>query len=448
MDKKNIFFVSLGCDKNLVDTEVMLGLLRDKGYQVVNDEEEADAIVVNTCSFIHDAKEESIDTILEMARYKEEGRCSCLIATGCLTQRYQQELMDAIPELDGALGTTNYDGIAEAIGHVMDRNERYAAYSDIHRTPDAYIRRIGDQTVPYAYLKISEGCDNRCTYCIIPSLRGRNRSRDMDSLVEEAAYLAGQGKNELVIVAQDTTRYGVDLYGRKALPELLRKLCTVEGIDWIRLLYCYPEGITSDLVAVMASEPKILHYIDMPVQHYSDPVLRRMARSSSRKTIADAIGMLRAAMPDIAIRSSLIVGFPGETQEEFEELRDFVEAFRLDRVGVFTYSLEEGTKAAAMEGQIEEVVKEARRDELMTLQQGISEEKNKQSIGKALPCIIEGYMPDEDVHVGRSFKDAPKVDGQVFIHSPWPLMAGQIVDVAVTGCTEYDLIGEVKDEHS
>ncbi len=448
MEKRNVFFVSLGCDKNLVDTEVMLGQLRDRGYQLVNDEEEAQVVVVNTCAFIHDAKEESIEAILEMAQLKGTGKCECLIATGCLTQRYQEELMEAIPELDGALGTTNYDRIMDTIDSVIDRNERFSAYADIHRTPEAYYRRVSDQTSSYAYLKISEGCDNRCTYCIIPSLRGRNRSRTIDSLVEEAAYLAGQGKNELIIVAQDTTQYGVDLYGKKALPELLQKLCGVEGIEWIRLLYCYPEGVSDELIETMAREEKILHYIDMPIQHYSNAVLGRMARKSNSSTIRGAIERLRKAMPDICIRSSLIVGFPGETEEEFEELKAFVGTYKLDRLGVFTYSLEEGTKAAEMDGQIDENIKEKRRDILMLIQQGISTEKNQAMVGKEIMCIVEGYLPEEDVHVARSYKDAPKVDGMVFLHAPYAMMSGQIVKATVTECTEYDLIGEVKDELS
>lgn len=448
MANYKIFFVSLGCDKNLVDTEVMLGKIRDAGYEIVNDEEEAEIIIVNTCSFIHDAKEESIQTILEMATYKESGRLKGLIAVGCLTQRYREELVQEIPELDGVLGTSNYDEIVDAIDCIMDKHEPYISFKDINYACDPYIRRVGDQTAHYAYLKIAEGCNNNCTYCIIPSLRGRVRSREIDSLVVEAKYLVSQGKTELILVAQDVTKYGIDLYKEKALPKLLKALVKVEGLEWVRLLYCYPEDITDELIEVMASEDKIVNYIDIPIQHVSDSILHAMARRSNNQTIKSVITKLRAAMPDIAIRSSLIVGFPGETEEDFILLRDFVGEYQLDRVGVFTYSLEEGTKAAEMDGQIDQEVMDRRREAIMAVQQEVSIAKNESMVDRILTCIIEGYIPDDHVYIGRTYKDAPGVDGNIFIESPFNLLAGQLVPVKVTDFNEYDLIGEVYDEFS
>lgn len=445
MSKGNIFFVSLGCDKNLVDTEVMLGHIRDAGYELVNDETEADVIVVNTCSFIHDAKEESVHTILEMSQYKEEGGLKGLIAVGCLTQRYQEELIREIPELDGILGTSNYDEIVQAIETVMNRDQ-YISFKDINYACEPFIRRVGDQTSHYAYLKISDGCNNNCTYCIIPSLRGRVRSRDIESLVSETRYLVSQGKTEIILVAQDSTKYGIDLYGEKSLPKLLKELVKVDGLDWIRLLYCYPEDITDELIEVMAAEPKIQHYIDIPIQHISNPILKKMARRSNDETIKNVISKLRTAMPDIAIRSSLIVGFPGETEDDYEVLKAFISEYRLDRVGVFTYSLEEGTKAALMDNQIPQEIMEERRDGLMVVQQQISLEKNQEMIGLVTDCMIEGYIPEDEVYIGRTYKDAPGVDGVIFIRTDYSLLAGQIVPVKVTDCNEYDLIGEVYDE--
>ena len=446
MSKGNVFFVSLGCDKNLVDTEVMLGKIRDAGYELVNDEAYADVIIINTCSFIHDAKEESVLTILEMARYKEEGNLKGLIAVGCLTERYREELVTEIPELDGALGTSNYDEIVEAIETILLKNQPYISFKDINYACEPYIKRVGDQTAQYAYLKISEGCNNRCTYCIIPSLRGNVRSRTIESLVEEANYLAMQGKTELIIVAQDVTKYGIDLYKKKALPELLKALALVEGIEWIRLLYCYPEDITDELIEVMAKEPKILHYIDIPVQHISDPILQSMARRSNGATIYGVIKKLREAMPDIAIRSSLIVGFPGETEEDFNALYDFVADVKLERVGVFTYSLEEGTKAATLPNQIEQAVMDERKERIMLLQQQNSLAKNEAMVGEVVTCMVEGFLPDEEVYVGRTYRDAPGVDGSVFFESHIELMAGRRVPVKITDFNEYDLIGEVYDE--
>lgn len=446
MSKGNIFFVSLGCDKNLVDTEVMLGQIRDSGYELVNEESEADIIIVNTCSFIHDAKQESVQTILEMAAYKETGSLKGLIAVGCLTQRYREELVQEIPELDGALGTSNYDEIVEAITYIMEEKKPYISFKDINYACEPYIKRVGDQTSFYAYLKIAEGCNNNCTYCVIPSLRGRVRSRRIESLVEEAKFLAERGKTELIIVAQDVTKYGIDLYNEKALPSLLKELCQVEGIEWIRLLYCYPEDITDDLIEVMAREKKILPYIDIPIQHISNRILKAMARRSNDETIKGVIDKLRAAMPNVVIRSSLIVGFPGETQEDFDELMDFVATYQLDRLGVFTYSLEEGTKAATLPNQIPQEIMDERREAIMLKQQEISLMKNEAMIGKVLDCMVEGYLADEEVYIGRSYKDAPGVDGSVFFTSPFDLLSGTMVPVKISDCNEYDLIGETFDE--
>ncbi len=445
MSKGNVFFISLGCDKNLVDTEVMLGNISDAGYTLVNDEAEADVAVVNTCSFIHDAKEESVHAILEMADLKEVGHLKGIIAVGCLTQRYQEELLHEIPELDGILGTSNYDEIVSAIDAVL-LEEKYVSFKDINYACEPYIKRVGDQTAHYAYLKISDGCNNNCTYCIIPSLRGRVRSRTIESLVEEATYLVSQGKTEIILVAQDSTKYGIDLYKEKALPKLLKALVKIDGLEWIRLLYCYPEDITDELIQVMAEEEKIVHYIDIPIQHISNPILKKMARRSNDATIKGVIDKLRDAMPDIAIRSSLIVGFPGETEEDYQALYDFVEAYKLDRVGVFTYSLEEGTKAATLPDQIEQSVMDQRRDNIMALQQEVSLKKNESMPGKLLQCLVEGYMPEDKIYIGRTYKDAPGVDGVIFIHSDYNLLAGQIVPVKVTDYNEYDLIGEVYDE--
>jgi len=446
MSLGNIFFVSLGCDKNLVDTEVMLGHIRDAGYELVNDESEADVAIVNTCSFIHDAKEESVQTILEMSTYKDN-RLKGLIAVGCLTQRYQEELVREIPELDGVLGTSNYDEIVAAIEAVMNK-EQYISFKDINYACEPYIKRVGDQTAHYAYLKVADGCNNNCTYCIIPSLRGRVRSRAIESLVEETRYLVAQGKTEIILVAQDVTKYGIDLYNEKALPKLLKALVAIDGLEWVRLLYCYPEDITDELIEVMAAEPKIMHYIDIPIQHISNPILNKMARRSNDATIKGVIDKLRAAMPDIAIRSSLIVGFPGENEEDYQALADFVAAYKLDRVGVFTYSLEEGTKAALMDGQIDQAVMDQRRDGIMAIQQKVSFEKNQAMVGQVVTCIVEGYIPEDDVYIGRTYKDAPGVDGVIFIHTDYKPLAGQVVPVMVTDFSEYDLIGDIYDEPS
>ena len=441
--EEKIFIVSLGCDKNLVDSEVMLGLIKENNYKLTNEEEDADIIIVNTCSFIHDAKEESVETILEMAEYKTNGNCRKLIVTGCLTQRYKEEFIKEIPEVDAVLGATNYDEIIEAI-----KKDKYVSFKDINHSPKPYINRVTTTVSQYAYLKISEGCNNNCTYCIIPKLRGKLRSRDIESLVEEAKYLAKQGKQELILVAQDLGKYGVDLYGEYRLTELLKKLCEIEEIKWIRLLYCYPEDITDELIDIMVKEDKILKYIDIPLQHINNNILKLMGRKSSKEKIISTINKLRAKVDDICIRTSLIVGFPSETNEEFEELEEFLKGYKLDRVGVFTYSMEEDTKAAEMDNQIDEDIKIERQEKLMSLQQKISLENNKKEIGRIFDILIEGYIPDEGVYVGRSYKDAPNVDGMVFIESNYELLSGQMVKVRIKEVNEYDLIGEIEDEFS
>ncbi|GMQ64530.1 30S ribosomal protein S12 methylthiotransferase RimO [Vallitalea sp. AN17-2] len=442
-----ISFISLGCDKNLVDSEVMLGLLRDKGYTLINDETEADVIVVNTCGFIQDAKEESIGTIIEMGQYKENGKCKALIVTGCLAQRYQDELIKEMPEIDAILGVSNYDKVIEAVESVLD-NKKYVAFEDNDHVPEEYINRVISSTGYSAYLKIAEGCDNHCTYCIIPKIRGKIKSRTMESLIEETKYLAQNGVKELILVAQDTTKYGIDIYGEKKLPALLRELCRVDGIEWIRLLYCYPEEITDELIEVMRDEEKVLNYLDMPIQHANNDILRRMARKGTKEMIKDAISKLRKAIPDICLRTTLITGFPGETREQFEDMKEFVQDVRFDRLGVFSYSPEEGTPAALFEDQIDDDIKEARKDEIMALQQGISKSVNEELVGKTYSVIIEGYMPEDRVYCGRTYRDAPDVDGMIFVSCPYELMSGDIINVRVSSSNEYDLIGEIINEYS
>ena len=438
----NIFFVSLGCDKNLVDSEYMLGLTKKAGYQAVSQEEEADVIVINTCCFIHDAKEESIETILEMASYKE-GRCKLLVVTGCLSQRYYEEIRTELPEVDVILGSANIDDIVEAIEKGL-QEKQVTLMRDLSYLPDlSNVERVITTGDYLAYLKIAEGCNKRCTYCIIPSIRGNYRSIPMEHIVAEAKSLAQRGIHELIIVAQETTVYGKDIYGKKMLPELLKKLCEIDGITWIRILYCYPEEITDELIEVMAQEEKICNYLDMPIQHSEDRVLKAMGRRTNHEELVETIKKLRARIPDITLRTTLISGFPGETEEDHEAMLAFVDEMEFDRLGVFTYSPEEGTKAAEMEDQIEEAVKERRRDEIMELQQEISYEKNQQMIGKTISVCVDGYLFDEDIYVGRSQKDAPKVDGSVFVRSPEEIISGTFVNVKITDANEYDLIGDV-----
>lgn len=433
-----VLLISLGCDKNLVDSEVMLGLLNKAGHQLTNDETEADVVVVNTCAFISDAKEESINTIIEMGELKKTGKLKKLIVAGCLSQRYKDEIMKELPEIDVIIGATNYDKIVEAIG-----TDEESIVDDINYTPRPIAERIVTTNASMAYFKIAEGCNKLCTYCIIPHIRGRYRSMPMDSLIASAEKLASDGIKELVLVAQETTLYGVDLYGEKKLPELLTKLSDIEGIEWIRLLYCYPEEITDELIEVMATNPKICHYVDIPIQHSENAILKRMGRRTSREDIVELVGRLRTAMPDIAIRTTLISGFPGETQELHDGLVDFVDECEFDRLGVFTYSPEEGTPAAEYEDQVDGELAVKWRDEIMELQQEISYEKNQQMIGSTQKVLIEGYLVDDDVYVGRTYRDAPGVDGIVFVSAPYELISGSFVDVKITEANEYDLTGVI-----
>ena len=438
----NILFISLGCDKNLVDSEVMLGLLDKKGYQIVDAEEDADIIVVNTCCFIHDAKEESIQTILEMAEYKKEGKLKALIVTGCLAQRYQQEIMDEIPEVDAVLGTTSYDHIVEAVEEALVGNG-HLVLEDINALPQVNEKRLVTTGGHYAYLKIAEGCDKHCTYCIIPKLRGNYRSVPMEKLIAEAKELADQGVKELILVAQETTVYGKDIYGEKSLHKLLRELCKISGIQWIRILYCYPEEIYDELIQTIKEEKKICHYLDLPIQHASDDVLKRMGRRTSKAQLVDIIGKLRKEIPDIALRTTLITGFPGETEAQHEELKDFVDEMEFDRLGVFTYSPEEDTPAATLPDQIPEEIKENRQADLMELQQEIAFDLAEDMVGREVLVMIEGKVADENAYVGRTYKDAPNVVGLIFINTDEELMSGDFAKVRVTGALEYDLIGEL-----
>ena len=442
-----ILFVSLGCDKNLVDTEMMLGQLAEKGYTFTDDEAEADIAVVNSCCFIGDAKEESINTILQLAELKTEGQLKALIVCGCLAQRYKDEIQTEIPEVDAIIGTTAIDTIVETVDSVLaGKSENHL--EDIDRACVYGVPRSVTTGGHFAYLKIAEGCNKRCTYCVIPSVRGNYRSIPMDSLVREAKKLVENGAKELILVAQETTVYGIDLYGEKMLPELLRKLCTIEGLVWIRLLYCYPEEITEELIQVMKEQPKVCHYLDMPIQHASDKILAKMGRKTRKEELEGIIAKLREEIPDICLRTTLISGFPGETEKDHEELLDFVNRMEFDRLGVFPYSAEEDTPAATMEDQIPEEVKEARRDEIMELQQEISLEKGESRVGQVLTVMIEGKGSGESAYIGRTYGDAPKVDGYIFVQTGELLMTGDFARVRVTGALEYDLIGELEDEYT
>ena len=437
-----ILFISLGCDKNLVDSEVMLKLLEEKGYQFTDDETEADVIVINTCCFIGDAKEESVNTILEMAEYRKSGSCKALIVTGCLAQRYQKEILDEIEEVDAVLGTASYDAIAETVEKALG-GQKELHFESIDRLVPDQGGRVLTTGGHYAYLKIAEGCDKRCTYCIIPKLRGHFRSVPEEQLLAEAQRLADQGVKELILVAQETTVYGVDLYGEKRLPQLLTKLARVPGIRWIRVQYCYPEEITEELIQVIKNEPKVCHYLDLPIQHASDRILKRMGRRTTQADLRRIIGRLREEIPDICLRTTLISGFPGETEDDHEELMRFVDDCEFDRLGVFPYSAEEDTPAASMPDQIPEEVKEERRAELMELQQEIAFEKAEEMAGRELTVMIEGKVADENAYAGRTYKDAPGVDGYLFLNTDETLMSGDFARVRVTGALEYDLIGEL-----
>ncbi len=441
----NILFISLGCDKNLVDSEQMLGLLTQKGFTLTDDETQADVIVINTCCFIHDAKEESIQNILEMAEYRKSGRCKALIVTGCLAQRYKQEIIDEIEEVDAVIGTTAHDEIFEVIEKTL-AGQKELDIQDVDRLVEIDAKRVVTTGGHYAHLKIAEGCDKHCTYCIIPKIRGSYRSVPVERLLKEAQDLADQGVKELILVAQETTLYGVDLYGKKSLHILLKKLCEIKGIRWIRVLYCYPEEIYDELIETIRDEKKICHYLDLPIQHASDRILKRMGRRTSRAQLEEIIGKLRKEIPDIALRTTLITGFPGETQEDHEELMAFVDEMEFDRLGVFTYSQEEDTPAASMEDQIDEEVKKDRQEELMELQQEVSLDKNEEKIGRTMLAMVEGYLSDENVYVARTYADAPGIDGYLFIDTAETLMSGDFAKVKITGALEYDLTGELEDE--
>ena len=438
-----ILFVSLGCDKNLVDTENMLGILKNKGFEFTDDEWEADIIAINTCCFIGDAKQESINTILEMAEHKKDARCKVLVVAGCLAHRYQDEIIKEIPEVDAFVGTSSYDKIADMINSVLEEKGISNFVEDANRMPMVEADRIVTTPGYYEYLKIAEGCDKHCTYCVIPKVRGSFRSFPIEYLVNQTKKLVEGGVKEIILVAQETTLYGVDVYGKKSLPKLLHNLGIIEGLEWIRILYCYPEEINDELIEAIKNEPKVCHYLDMPIQHASDNILKRMGRRTSKQELTDIVAKLRREIPDIALRTTLITGFPGETDVDHEEVMQFIDECEFDRLGVFTYSREEDTVAAQMPDQIDEEIKEKYRDELMQLQQEISADRSAAMIGRIVRVMIEGFIPEDNTYVGRSYKDAPNVDGLVFVECDRELMSGDFIDVKITGSTEYDLIGTI-----
>lgn len=437
-----ILFVSLGCDKNLVDTEVMLGLLQEKGYTITNEEESADVVVINTCCFIHDAKEESIENIIEMGKLKEAGKIKALIITGCLAQRYKDEIRKELPEVDAILGTTSTEAIVDAVEEVL-KGKEYELFEDINYLPPSHATRVITSGTHMGYLKIAEGCNKHCTYCIIPKVRGNFRSVPLEDLVEQAKYLTSQGIKEICLVAQETTLYGFDLYGKKTLPQLLRELSKIEELEWIRLLYCYPEEITEELIIEIRDNPKVCHYMDMPLQHSEDNVLKRMGRRTTKEEIKKVIRHIRELIPDMVLRTSLITGFPGETIEDHENLLAFVDEMEFNRLGVFTYSPEEGTPAANFEMQISDETKQTRKNEIMELQQEVSYDLNATMVGKHMKVIVEGYLYKEQMYMCRSYMDAPEIDGCVFVYSEEELLSGDFVEVLITDFNEYDLIGEI-----
>ena len=446
-----VFFLSLGCDKNRVDSERMLGLLEAAGFSFAEDESEADIIVINTCCFIDAAKEESISAVLEMAQYKETGRCRRLIVCGCLAERYKEEIRTELPEVDGVVGVNELPEIIKACAEPLPENEGNVRNvpgtgEKNHASDMSGIKRVVTTGGHYEFLKIAEGCSKRCTYCIIPYIRGPYRSFDMDFLLKEAQSLADSGVKELVVVAQDTTVYGRDLYGKDMLPELLKNLCRTDGLKWIRLLYAYPEDITQELLAVMAGEEKIVKYIDMPVQHASDPVLKKMGRRTTRAELINKINLARRTVPQLAIRTSLITGFPGETEEDHRVLLDFVEEMKFERLGTFMYSCEEGTPAASFPDQVPDEVKQKRFDDIMSLQEEISARRNAALTGKEFEVFVEGYLPEDDVYIGRTYMDSPDVDGYFYFKSPYELMSGDFVRAKATGAGEYDLYGEMEEK--
>ncbi len=440
-----LYFVSLGCDKNLVDSEKMLFLLSAHGMEISDDPASADVIVVNTCSFIHDARQESIETILEMAEYKSVGHCRSLIVCGCLAERYAEEIRREIPEVDAVVGTTAYDQIVAAVERSL-AGEQVRLMRDQDYLPAGLTGRLVSLQNYVSYLKIAEGCSKHCSYCIIPRLRGRYRSVPVEELLEEAEMLADRGARELILVAQETTVYGVDLYGKKSLPQLLRKLCRVRGIEWIRLLYCYPEEITEELLETMRTEPKICHYLDIPIQHCSDTVLKKMGRRTTRRDLEERIARIRQVLPDVALRTTLISGFPGETEEQHRECLAFVREMKFDRLGVFPYSPEEGTEAAGLDGQLPEEVKRARADEIMEAEQEVIFARNKTYIGKKMQVIVDGRLPEDEVYIGRTYRDAPDIDGCVFFSAGYEIMSGTILPVRIVDARGYDLMGEICSE--
>ncbi len=442
-----IYFVSLGCDKNLVDSEMMITDLRKHGFVLVNEETEADVIVVNTCCFIGDAKEESINTLLEMAEYKEVANCKLLVAAGCLAQRYHEEIRTEIPEVNVIVGTMGYENLAETIREALEEHDGVVeSLESIDYLPQPLTDRDSMSGGYFAYLKIAEGCDKHCTYCVIPKVRGAYRSVPMENLLAQAKHLVANGAKELILVAQETTLYGTDLYGTKSLPLLLEKLSEIEELRWIRIMYCYPEEITAELVQAMKKLPKVCHYLDIPIQHGSDSVLKRMGRRTDQAQLKERIAHLREEIPDITLRTTLITGFPGETGEDFEILKDFVQEMQFDRLGVFSYSREEDTPAAEMPDQIDEEIAQERRDVIMQMQQEIAFQKTQKQIGRVLDVMVEGRLPEDGVYITRTYMDAPEVDGYVFVASDWNLMSGDFLTVKITGADEYDLIGEIVDE--
>ncbi len=442
-----INFTSLGCDKNLVDSEIMLGIIEKGGHILTDEAETADVIIINTCGFILDATQEGIETILELASYKREGLCKSLIVTGCMATRYKEEIFKEMPEVDAVVGSTDYAAINEVISKTVESDEKVTLITDNNTfDEDLFLNRVLTSSTHFAYIKIAEGCDNCCTYCTIPSIKGSFRSREKENIVKETAMLAEKGVKEIIIVAQDTALYGQDIYGKKALHELLEDMSKVDGIEWIRLLYCYPEHIYDELIDVMATNKKVLHYIDMPIQHSNDKILKLMGRRSNESQLVDVVAKLRKAMPDITIRTTLIVGFPGEGEEEFDSLYNFVEKIKFDKLGVFPYSQEEGTPAAKMKDQIDEDIKHERAEKIMDLQKFVSSNKSQDHIGKVFTVIVDGKLEEENVYVGRSYMDCIEVDGLIFFECDFDIITGSFIKIKITSSSDYDLIGEIYDE--